>query len=378
MATTTRKPESAQKYVVLANRLGAQIETGVLKPGDRLPSLVNLRELYGASQPTAERAYALMEREGLIIRKPNRGVFVADWIQSRRQCVLGIGMLARVYGHVYYERIVRGIQAVAHEERVELLLLHETSAIHWEKLDGVILASASSAIFERLPQGMPAVSLLQPLRKGISVVSDDFHAVNLLVEHLLGLGHRRIGFLTGGLVEYGESDIFYPNITGQHRVNGYYHAMRAAGVEPDPRWVRPIRSPYEPMRRFQELGRDGMTRWLNEDWRELGCTALLAHNDELAVGVIEAMQASGIRVPEDVSVVGFDGLEIAEYFRPRLTTVEVPLEEIGAQGARLLLEQIRLPLSALRTAGRNHGEAQRVDLASHMKIGDSSGPCPAP
>lgn len=376
MSTSTQKPDNVQKYVVLAKRLGAQIETGVLKPGDRLPSLVNLKELYGASQPTAERAYALMEREGLIVRKPNRGVFVADWLQAKRQCVLGIGMLARLHGHVYYERIVRGIQSVAHEERVELLLLHETSAIRWEKLDGVILASASSSIFERLPQGMPAVSLLQPLRKGISVVSDDFQAVSLLVEHLVTLGHRRIAFFTGSLVSYNEGDIFHPDIVGQHRLNGYYHAMRAAGIEPDPQWVRPFRFPGEPMRRFQDLGRDGMVRWLSENWRELGCTALLAHNDEMAVGIVDAMQEAGIRVPEDISVVGFDGLDIAEYYRPRLTTVEVPLEEIGAKGARLLLEQIRLPLSALGTAGRGQQEAQRVDLASKIKLGDSSGPCP--
>jgi len=374
MAISAGNQDKTRKYVVLANRLGSQIEAGVIKPGDRLPSLVDLRELYGASQPTAERAYALLEREGLIVRKPNRGVFVADWRQVRQQNVVGVALPANLYAHVYYERIVRGIQSVAREERVELLLLHDTSAIRWEKLDGVVLASPSRTMFEGLPAGMPAVSLLQPLRHGAGVVSDDQQAVRMLVEHLVGLGHRRIGFFTGGLIPFLESHVFYPNITGEHRLDGYYEAMHAAGIEPEAGWLRPFRDPSLPMKRFEELGREGMCQWLAEDWAELGLTALLANNDEMAVGIIEVMQQAGIRVPDDVSVVGFDGLDIADYFRPRLTTVEVPLEEIGAQGMRMLLEQVRTPLTALRNMPGGHSQPRRLDLPCRIKLGDSSGP----
>ena len=376
MSSTGPTKENTQKYVVLANLLGGKIESGELKPGAQLPSMADLRVLYGASQPTAERAYSLLERDGLIIRKPYRGVFVADLQQTRRQCILGVSMPSHLEAHNYYERVLRGIRSVARDEQLELLILHENSVLRWEKVDGVLLTTHSRAVFESLPQGMPAVSLLQPLRAGVSVVADDEQGMRTLVEHLLAQGHRGIALFTAGLIPGHATDIFYPN-AGLPRVKGYYEAMRAAGIEPDPRWLRPLRAPGDPMQRFEELGRVGIKRWLAENWAELGCTAFLAHNDETAIGVIEALQEAGIRVPEDVSVAGFDGLDIAEYFRPRLTTVEVPLEEIGAKGARLLLEQVRMPLAALRRE-TDQKRSRRLDLEARLRIGDSSGPYRGP
>jgi DNA-binding LacI/PurR family transcriptional regulator len=66
----------------------------------------------------------------------------------------------------------------------------------------------------------------------------------------------------------------------------------------------------------------------------------VAQNDESAIGIIEALQEAGLRVPQDVSVVGFDGAELARHYRPQLTTLHVPLHEIGARGAQLLIEQM--------------------------------------
>jgi len=372
MASKGPTEANAQKYVVLANLLGGRIESGELKPGARLPSMADLRQLYGASQPTAERAYSLLERDGLIIRKPYRGVFVADLQQTRRQCVLGVSMPSSLDGHIYYERVLRGIRSVAHHEQLELLILHENSVLRWEKVDGVILTTQSRTVFESLPQGMPAISVLQPLRSGVSVVSDEQQGMRMAVEHLLELGHRSIAFMTSGLIPSCVSDIFYPNAASD-RISGYFAAMRDGGIEPDPRWLRPLRDPCEPVLGFEELGRLGMRRWLEEDWDALGCTAFLAHNDEAAIGAIEVLQAAGFRVPEDVSVVGFDGLDIADYFRPRLTTVEVPLEEIGAKGARLLLDQVRMPLAAWRREA-DQKRPRRLELAARLRIGDSSGP----
>lgn len=367
-----------QKYVLLANRLGGQVEAGMLKPGDRLPSIADLRNIYGVSQPTAERAYAILERKGLVIRKPSRGFFVADWQRTRKQCVLGVSVPPKqnLHSTIYYERIVRGIRNVALEEQVELLFFHTNSVIRWEKVEGVILTTPSEENFGHLPQGMPAVSALFALCSGVSVVTNDKQAAQLLVEHLLSLGHRRIAFVTAALVQFLFDDLYDDPSKG--RLQGYYETMRTAGIEPDPSWIRALRDPRAPMQRFHVLGREAMTQWLHEDWHQLGCTAILAHNDEAAIGIIDVLQDAGIRVPQDVSVVGFDGLDIVEYYRPRLTTIEVPLEEIGTVATRTLLEQIRLPLSALHAADRTQIKPQTTVLAAGLKIGDSSGPCPVP
>ena len=89
-------------------------------------------------------------------------------------------------------------------------------------------------------------------------------------------------------------------------------------------------------------GSDCMNSWLQDGWEQTGCTALLVQNDEAAIGAMKAMQASGIDVPGDVSIVGFDGSEICAFVTPRLTTVDVPLREIGTQGLKLLIRQIEV------------------------------------
>jgi len=87
-----------------------------------------------------------------------------------------------------------------------------------------------------------------------------------------------------------------------------------------------------------------MSAWLRDEsangWQKINCTALLCHNDETTMGALQALREAGLRVPDDVSVVGFDGLEIGEYSHPRLTTVEMPLREIGAAAVAMLLRQI--------------------------------------
>ena len=124
----------------------------------------------------------------------------------------------------------------------------------------------------------------------------------------------------------------------------YQETLRGAGIEPDPRWVRPL-IPYPESwinyKSFVDRGYEKMKLWLGSNWAELNCTAILAHNDETAIGVIQALNDVGISAPDQVSVIGFDGTEISDYVRPNLATVKVPLEEVGAVATAILLRQIR-------------------------------------
>ena len=123
------------------------------------------------------------------------------------------------------------------------------------------------------------------------------------------------------------------------------------------------------VRRFRGAPRERERRmelWLEHGWRELGCTAIMAHNDSTAIGVMRALGKAGLRVPEDVSVIGFDGTPLCEYSTPPLTTVEVPLHEIGARALQLLQEQIH---------DRNV-VPERVILPVRFKPGQSVAPLP--
>ena len=83
-----------------------------------------------------------------------------------------------------------------------------------------------------------------------------------------------------------------------------------------------------------------MQVWLQEDWRALGCTAILAQNDHMAIGVMQVLQEANLDVPGEVSVMGVDGTELCDHTTPRLSSVQLPLEQIGARAVDLLVEQI--------------------------------------
>jgi DNA-binding LacI/PurR family transcriptional regulator len=140
---------------------------------------------------------------------------------------------------------------------------------------------------------------------------------------LLGLGHRRIGMVTGPL---GED-------CAQDRMAGYYEALSTAGLVEEPalilegNWLAP--SGYEAFRRFFTL--------------EDPPTAVFAQNDQMAVGVLRAARDAGLLVPDELSVIGIDDIPLAAYFAPPLTTVRQDFAAIGRQAARLLIRAVQEP-----------------------------------
>lgn len=337
---------------------------GDLQPGQRLPTFAQMRQEHDATQATVDRVYNVLEKKGLIQRKANQGVFVAE---SREQAdrvstgVIGFEMTEEENSRdPYYLRLFSGVrQALARVGR-EVLVVNERSVIKWEKVDGVLICNGNSNNRCRLPVGMPCVSMLYLMNDLSCVIADDHAGATAAVEHLLQLGHRRIGMLVAG------------DSLASRRIAGYRSALRKAGIEPDPRWVRRLETPSSTSvpTFFQDAGFMSTNNWLADNWCELGCTALMAQNDEAAIGAIRALEAAGHKVPQDISVVGFDGTEISKYFSPRLTTVEVPLQEVGELAAELLLEQISQPLAEKEVAG---GQIVKV-LPMQLWVSESTGP----
>jgi DNA-binding LacI/PurR family transcriptional regulator len=228
--------------------------------------------------------------------------------------------------------LLAGVHEVLQQRGLQLLLLDSDAPDIRGKVDGALVNTAWNIIPSNWhDEKGPCVGLLLPSRTAeiSSVVSDDYAGQRQATQHLLDLGHRRIAYLHSKAAK-----LLVPN-----RRAGYFDALQAAGVEPENRWVRPLISEVQVMD-FRATGRESMAAWLREDWSTLGCTALVCHNDETAVGAMEALQEAGWRVPEDVSVVGFDGTELCEYARPRLTSVEISLHELGRAATELLLHHI--------------------------------------
>jgi LacI family transcriptional regulator len=165
--------------------------------------------------------------------------------------------------------------------------------------------------------------------------------------HLLELGHRRIAVIGG------------PErvLCSRARVDGYRAALETAGLTVDPELVR-----YGDF--HVEAGFKQASVLLSRPDRP---TAIFAGSDLQALGVYEAARAAGLRVPEDLSVVGFDDLPLAEWVGPPLTTVRQPLQDMAAAGTRL----------AITLARGEKPEHRRIELATTLVVRQSTAP-PAP
>ena len=161
-----------------------------------------------------------------------------------------------------------------------------------------------------------------PFENLSSVSSDDVLAGRTAIRHLLSQGHRKIAIVGGPRI--------YSSMT-QERYKGCTEAFREYGV------VFDDEQDYESVRFSFDWGYDATKRLLEKN---RGYTAIFAMADVLAIGVIRALQDAGLRVPEDVSVVGLDGLTIGEYIVPRLTTISQNVEELANRSFRILLENI--------------------------------------
>jgi LacI family transcriptional regulator len=192
-----------------------------------------------------------------------------------------------------------------------------------EKPDGIIMLHEilgdtfyDYAARIRLPLVSAAMS-----REGISSVHvDEERAAFEGVTHLLNLGHRKIVMITGSGFTF-----------GSQRMEGYFKALEAAGIARDS--GRVVSVGYY----TAEFGMYGM-RELR--LRDRDFTAVFTATDELAIGAMRVLRDEGLRVPGDVSVVGFDDIEISNYFIPRLTTIHQPIIEIGEQAALSLHRRI--------------------------------------
>lgn len=184
-----------------------------------------------------------------------------------------------------------------------------------------------------------------PLPRDIAAVSAaHFAGARQVTAHLVGLGHTRIGVI-GGPSEWLASDA---------RLGGHAAALADAGILPDPALVRPIQP-------TTEHGYRAAGQLLDLPDRP---TALVAFNDKVAVGALQAAADRRLAVPADLSIAGFDDLDLSRATAPTLTTVRQPLQEMGRMAVSLLV----------RLLDRHELEALHIELATELVVRDSTGP----
>ena len=248
---------------------------------------------------------------------------------------LTIAVIAPFFTRPSVVERLRGIEHVIAESEYDLIVFNvETSSrrdayfhsvLRRERVDGVIIISLlpRDNDVDRLKQAGTSVVFVDVSHPQFSqVIVDDVEGGRQATRHLISLGHRKIGFLS----DYEDSSFYFT--ANRDRFTGYRRELEAANIS-----LRPEFSAHGVHSRSSAY--DMAKRLLRVDDRP---TAIFATSDTLAIGVLEAAQQVGLDVPKDLSVIGYDDIEIAEYLR--LTTIRQSLFESGVEGVKLLLEEM--------------------------------------
>lgn len=291
------------------------------------PSTVS-RILSGTANVSQRKRHAVEEAIRKLNYQPN---IIAKGLV--RGLTMSIGVLTQDISSPFYNDALLGVQeALQGTDYVPVFVDG-----HWDskdeetalqrlmgRVDGLIIMGGSLAedTLTRLAESMPIIAIGRkiPDRENHSLILDNYWATRKLMDYLFELGHTRIAHIAG------PKD--HPDAI--ERLHAYRDALEAANLDQDERLL--VEGDYH-----ESAGLIGVATLLES---RVMFTAIFAANDQMAYGARLALYRRGIRVPEEVSLVGFDDSKTSEYFSPPLTTVRQPMHELGRQAAEGLLALI--------------------------------------
>lgn len=261
----------------------------------------------------------------------------------RHQRTQTLGVLLPNSDNPFFARVLAGIESASYERGYNIILgnAHEDARRELDYLqvllsrqvDGILLISTGAFAESLALLAQNAVPVVMVDRSANLEHVDEIFTANevggrLATEYLLRLGHRRIGCITGP-----------SHLTpSAHRVEGYRQALIAAGIQPNERLM--IAADFQ-----HSGGYVGAQTLLAQPQPP---SAIFACNDLMAVGVLYAAHEAGLRVPQDLSLIGYDDIPLASYAIPRLTTISQPGEDLGRAAVDQLIERLKHPRAAAR------------------------------
>jgi LacI family transcriptional regulator len=313
------------------------------------------------SGPVSEATRERIERAASRLRYTPNGA--ARSLITRRTHTIGV-LLPDLYGE-FFSEVIRGIDLVAQRNGYHMLV----SSSHSEQ-------QALEAALEAMRGRVDGLIVMSPdldqrtLRSSLAACSavvllncvaraEEFDAIKIdnvggaatMTRHLLSLGHRRIGFINGAA----------HNVDAEERRRGYRNALRGAKIERNPL--------MEIDGDFTELGGYRAAKALAGLPAAQRPTAIFAANDSMAIGALSAMHEAGLAVPDEIAITGFDDIPIAQYTTPPLTSVRVPIIELGERATERLVQQL---------AGDRRRGAGSETLATTLVVRQSCGGATSP
>lgn len=351
-----RGKAGSTKHAAVAKALRDEIQNGVWSVGERIPSEQVIAKRFGVAYMTARQAVSSLVSDGVLERIARKGTFVAQakaplQPTTRSQFVLLIEGGKTSLDPYYLPPIIEAFEHEIKANGYELSVYGYSMSI----LDGLLSKDANVCCVLLGEQDILYANLLQARGNrvlainrcneggGVAFVSpNNAGGAQAAVEHLIDLGHRRIGFVRG----------LPGNIDAADRRHGYLQAL----------WKRGIPLGPEDGDNFVEAcGYEVAKRMLSSSEPP---TAIFCASDLSAIGALKAIAEAGLSVPGDVSVVGFGDFPMARFWHPGLTTVRLPLSELGTAAAKEMLKLAQ------------EGSVEDQILTCELIVRDTTGPAP--
>lgn len=327
-----------KKYEQIVSWIRQQIEQGLLSQGEKISSENEMMEQFHVSRQTVRRAMEVLTKEGIVEGRRGSGTYVS--VNTRRYTgkEIRIEVMLTFVDTYIFPAMIRGIESVLSKEGCALQIAVTDNAVEKERMllkeilrtksvDGIIAETVKSA----LPN--PNLDLYRELEKnGIPVLFINSFYRELDMPHV-SLNDRQAGYLAAKhLAECGHTKIggIFKSDDGQGhlRYAGYTDALMERDIK-----VRGGQIVWIDSGELRDMENES-SKFIS---RLKGCTACVCYNDETACKLVNIFRKAGIKVPQDVSVVGIDNSKMAEFCAVPLTSVKNPVQELGIAAARQII-----------------------------------------
>lgn len=334
------------KYSIVKKSIKSKILDGTYEPHQKIPSESEMMRQFNVSRHTVRLAVGELVSEGWLYREQGAGTFCADRTDQQRKesgSRKNIAIVTTYISDYIFPSIIRGAEAYLSEQGYHVTLFntnndHEKERIYLEKIitqgfDGAIIEPTQSAFtnpninyylnLERLDIPYIMINAYYDELEPIRVVVDDERGAFLQTEHLIKNGHKEIlGFF--------KTD----DMQGTLRMKGYLKAHRKYGVPINPKHIVTYNTSGKHTKPIEEL-----KFFLNQQGPHP--TAIVCYNDELAMKLLDVIRDHQLRVPDDLSIIGFDNSFLAEMSEVKLTSIEHPKSDLGKTAGKLILSMIK-------------------------------------
>ncbi|MFC8151736.1 GntR family transcriptional regulator [Bacillus paralicheniformis] len=332
------------KYSMVKNKIKSWIYEGKVKPGEKIHSENELMKIFDVSRHTIRQAIGDLVHEGLLYREQGSGTYCSHRLQlseKGRERNKMIGVMTTYLSDYIFPSIIRGIESSLSSEGYTLVVASTNNDNEKEKqclvnmldkkIAGLIVEPTKTGSFNpnlsyylTLEQHHIPYLMINQFYQELNpphFILDDEHGGFIATEHLIKLGHEKVfGFFK------------QDDMQGANRMKGFIRAFRESGLSFYPEMV----VTYTTENKKQKTIAETRKRLSSSDRP----TAIFCYNDEIALMVLDVVREFGLKVPEDISIVGYDDSHLSEASEVKLTSVTHPKMQMGIEAAKWMIAKV--------------------------------------